>query len=301
MVARSTMKEPRAQGGLSLAGELGRPGGSVGSLAVEGRVAYLSRDDLTAVDFSDPARPRVAARMLTRGAPGRLAADGGRIFVASDAGLEVLDVRNLDAPRHLGVIPAGDALDAVAVAGDRLFASDGDEVHCWRLGSEIGAARRVGGCAVDLCGRLTLAGDLLFVAADCEGMIVVDVSDPARPSRVGLFEGPGDVTRIALSGDRALVADYTGGLSIVDVSNPRRPRSLGEWDEGIVGDVAARGGVAYAAMGDLIVIDVTRPARPRAAGRHSTRAGDTAWNLELADGLVLALGEAGLSLWAESA
>lgn len=282
---------------LSLAGELERPAGSVGMLAVSGQVAYLSRDELVAVDFSDPARPRALARLRTRGAPGAMAVDGGKLFCATDEGIELFDVSQPAAPRALGVIPAGDSIVGLAVSRDRLVASDGDTIHCWSVAGAPALARRLGGCAVDLSGRLTLAGDLLYVAADCEGMIIVDVAKPDRPSRLSVFEGPGDVTRIALAGDRALVADYTGGVSIVDVSNPRRPKSLAEWDEGIVGDVAARGDEVYLAMGDLVVLDITRPAKPRPASRHSTRPGDTAWNIELADGLVCALGESGLSIW----
>lgn len=282
---------------LSLAGQLDMPGGRVGHLAVDGHIAYLSRDQVTAVDLSDPGQPRAVGSFPTRGSPRRLAVDAGRAFVATSEGVEVVDVTRPAAPRHLGVVRTG-AIDGVALSGERLFVSDGDAVHCWSVPSEVGAARRLGGCDVSLCGRLTLRGDLLAVAADCEGMFLLDVSDPARPALLGTFAGPGDVTRIALAGDRALVADYTGGLSVVDISNPRRPRSLGEWDEGIVGDVAARGDVAYLAMGDLVVVDLSRPARPRAVGHLSTREGDTAWNLELAGDLVCALGEGGLSFWA---
>jgi hypothetical protein len=267
-------------------------------MAVEGRVASLGRGGVTAVDLGEPARPRVLATVATEGHVGRLAADGGRVFAASDRGVEVIDVRRPAAERHVGIVPAGESVDGVAASGDLLLVSDGEAVHAWRVPADPRDARRLGSCPVDLCGRLTLRGDLLFVAADCEGMFVVDVADPTRPARVGLFEGPGDVTRVALDGDRALVADYTGGVSIVDISNPRRPRSLGDWDEGIVGDVAARGGLAYLAMGSLVVLDVTRPARPRPVARKEIREGDTAWNLDLAGDLLCAIGGLGLSVWA---
>lgn len=282
---------------LSLAGELSMPGNRVGHLAVDGRIAYVGRDEVTAVNFSDPGRPRALGSTRMRGAPRRMAVGGGRAFVATGEGVEVLDVARPEAARHLGVVRAG-TVDGIALSGERLFVGDGDAVHCWSVPSEVGAARRLGSCAVSLCGRLTLRGDLLAVAADCEGMFLLDVADPTRPAVLGVFDGPGDVTRVALSGQRALVADYTGGLSVVDISDPRRPRSLGEWDEGIVGDVAARDDVAYLAMGDLVVVDVSRPARPRAVGHLLTRDGDTAWNLELAGDLVCALGGGGLSFWA---
>ncbi len=282
---------------LSLAGELSRPGGRVGHLAVDGHIAYLSRDEVTAVNFSDPGQPRAMGTLPTRGSPRRLAVGGGRAFVVTGEGVEVVDVARPGSARHAGVVGTG-AVDGVALAGERLFVSDGDAVHCWSVPADVGAARRLGGCGVELCGRLTLRGDLLAVAADCEGMFLLDVADPTGPAVLGVFTGPGDVTRVALSGERALVADYTGGLSVVDISDPRRPRSLGEWDEGIVGDVAAGDGLAYLAMGDLVVVDLSRPGRPRAVGNLSTREGDTAWNLEVAGDLVCALGEGGLSFWA---
>jgi hypothetical protein len=281
----------------SLAGQLTREAGPVGTLAVEGSVAYLGRGGVTAVDLGDPASPRALAAVPTQGHIGRLTAAGGRVFAASDRGVEVIDVRRPPAERHLGIVPVGPSVDDIAAAGDLLLVSDREAVHAWRVPADVREARRLGGCRVDLCGRLTLRGDLLFVAADCEGMFVLDVADPSRPARVGLFEGPGDVTRVALDGDRAFLADYTGGVSVVDVSDPRRPRSLGEWDEGIVGDVAARGGLAYLAMGSLVILDATRPARLRPVARRQLRDGDTAWNLELAGDLLCALGGAGLSLW----
>ncbi|HTE53674.1 MAG TPA: hypothetical protein VK698_22620 [Kofleriaceae bacterium] len=281
---------------LTIAGEHRRPVGAVGSIAVEGAVAFLGRDDLTAVDFSDPAAPRVVGRIATRAAPIDVVVQGGRAFVATDDGIEVIDVSRPDSLRRLGVVAAGTAY-GMAADGERLLVSDREQVHAWTVPADPAGARRLGSCEVELAGRLTLRGDLLFVAADCEGMIVVDVARPDRPARIGLFEGPGDVTRVALAGDRALVADYTGGLTVVDVSNPRRPKSIGEWDEGMVGDVAVRADRVYLAMGDLVVVDIASPRRPREIGRHSLREGDTAWGLELADGVVCAVGGAGASFW----
>lgn len=284
---------------LTIAGEHARPAGAVGSIAVEGQVAFLARDGLIAVDFADPASPREVGRLATRGSPACIALAGGRAFVGTDAGVEVIDVGRPDALRHLGVVGDGD-IYGVAADGDRLLTSDREQVRAWTVPADPSGARPRGSCAADLAGRLTLRGDLLFAAADCEGMIVVDVADPDRPARVGLFEGPGDVTRIALVGDRALLADYSGGLAVVDVSNPRRPRPLGSWEEGMVGDVAARGDRAYLAMGDLVVVDLTNPRRPREIGRHRVREGDTAWSLALAEGVVCAVGGAGASFFREA-
>ena len=46
---------------------------------------------------------------------------------------------------------------------------------------------------------MTAAGKYAYVAADFNGMRIIDVSDPAGPKEVGSFGGPGDVTSIKIA------------------------------------------------------------------------------------------------------
>jgi hypothetical protein len=81
---------------------------------------------------------------------------------------------------------------------------------------------------------LELHGDYAFVGSYGEGMVVVDISDPTKPRRVGKFACPGGQNDIQLSPDGRYVAmaiDTTAndchpqdeGTSILDVSDPTKP------------------------------------------------------------------------------
>jgi hypothetical protein len=264
-------------------------------MAVNGPHVYLSRDrELTVIATAN--RPQVVARYVTAGPAGRLSVANGRAFVALPDAIEIVDVSQPSAPTRVRVAPIGPHLDDVQVAGRDLVITDGDSLQVWQLGDGPCA---IGRCEIELARRVTVAGTLAYVAADFEGMVIVDLSDPTRPRRIGQFEGPGDVTKIALVGSIAYVADYTGGLSKVDVSDPGRPKLRFDWDEGMVGDIAATARHVFAAMGNLAVLDASG-SRPRRVATCETRPGDTAWAVECQGDRVYALGEAGLSIWAEA-
>lgn len=70
--------------------------------------------------------------------------------------------------------------------------------------------------------------EVLFVAADDSGLIIIDVRDPAAPSEISrltvLYSGtPFPVRAVTLSGDFACVATQSGGLHSIDVSNLNNP------------------------------------------------------------------------------
>lgn len=288
-----TMSSP-----LRLIGELPLPGEAIGAIAAgaDGR-AYVARADrVEVIDLGDPTRPRRRGGVALDGA-GNLAVDGERLAVAAEGAVALLDVREPDAPLRRGGFALPDAVD-VAVDGEVVLATDGAALAAWRVDWARGQARPGPRCPIELAGRITLAGGRAYVAADCEGLIVVERTGD-RLVRAGAFVGPGDVCKAAVDGALAYVADYSGGLSVVDVASPRRPRSLAEWDQGLVGDVAVHGGRAFAAMGGLAVLDVSAPGQLRALGMVTRPGGgDTAWRIAVVGSHLLALGEHGLTVWA---
>jgi hypothetical protein len=89
---------------------------------------------------------------------------------------------------------------------------------------------------------LELHGDHAFVGSYGEGMVVVDVSNPLQPKRVGKFDCPGGQNDIQLSPDgkiAAMAIDTTAnechpndeGTVILDVSNPANPREIAYIDK----------------------------------------------------------------------
>ena len=110
-----------------------------------------------------------------------------------------------------------------------------------------------------------------------KSLLVMDVSVPANPWRIGRVQLPGTVRGIAVSGQYAYVASSEGGLQVVDISAPAAPIVRGfyptsSWTDG----VAVLGGRAYVAdegVG-LEILDVSNPAMPTLVA--STNCGGTA-------------------------
>ena len=84
---------------------------------------------------------------------------------------------------------------------------------------------------------LELAGDYAFVGSYDEGMVVIDISRPRQPRRVGLFDCPGGQNDIQLSPNAkwAVMAIETRsnechpgneGTVVLDISEPAHPREV---------------------------------------------------------------------------
>ena len=58
-------------------------------------------------------------------------------------------------------------------------------------------------------------GDLAYLSADEDGLLVVDVSDPLTSHVIGQYVSPGDTRDAAVEGDFAYLADWDGGFRIV--------------------------------------------------------------------------------------
>lgn len=93
----------------------------------------------------------------------------------------------------------------------------------------------------------------------------LDISDRARPRRMGRLLGLGSVRQIEVQDGVAYVTSRQDGLHIVDVSNPAQPRRLAHYDtiEFATG-VAVGGDILYVACRHYGVelIDVSDPEKP---------------------------------------
>lgn len=118
-------------------------------------------------------------------------------------------------------------------------------------------------------GRLenaTVAGDLVFLASNYQGVQVFDFSDPERPRQIGTLETPGKAWKLAVVDKLAYLADREHGFHIIDAADPANLRLLGSLGlGGLALDVALEGDRAYVANSrrGLQVIDVAEPTQPR--------------------------------------
>ena len=60
-----------------------------------------------------------------------------------------------------------------------------------------------------------MSGTTAYVADDDTGLQVIDVSDPANPTRLGGYDTSGSARGVAVAGNRVYVADYEKGLRVL--------------------------------------------------------------------------------------
>lgn len=219
------------------------------SVAVIGQYAYVATTNgpnvdcgLHVVDIRDPARPfRVGFLLEEMGTYRDMVVAGGIAYLATENGLQLIDVSSPVTPKQLSFIrlkdwPGGDVLtNAVGVA---------------------------------------VSGTLAYVAADRAGLKVLDVSKPANPTIVGEYRLPeaGSAEDVVVVQGIAYVAGHAG-LGVVDVSNPTRPSLLSFFKTSVFAEsVAAAGNRAYVALGSvgLTEIDVSMPSTPTFAASFNT-------------------------------
>jgi hypothetical protein len=110
---------------------------------------------------------------------------------------------------------------------------------------------------------VALAGDYAYVAASSFGLGIVDVSDPAQPTQVGVYDTPGAAFGVAVAGDLAYIAD-SSALRIADVSDPSQPIEVASYEtDGLAVNVATTDDLIYVATsGGLLILRLRTPGPP---------------------------------------
>jgi hypothetical protein len=223
-------------------GSYGVAPGHISDVATQGDYAYLAGfyDGLSVVDISDPAHPAQVGRVALPGYARSVAVAGGIAYVACQ-------------PHETGYAQTG-GMSIVGVL---------DPANPVLLGHFPIA--RPGAYEV------ALKGSIAFIAAAEQGVHIVDVSDPARPEAVGVYDTQ-NARGIAVSGDFACVAD-TGSLKILDITDPARPVLFKTLD--VPAEVVTvSGDLLFAAYGSTVrMIYLSTPECTRQIAEYTVGAG----------------------------
>ena len=227
----------------TLVSETDTPSATI-ALVVSGTTVYAAdgASGLHVIDASNPAMPGDVASLDTPGSARDLIVEGPTAYVADDArGLREIDVGT-------GPLTETAALDLPSAA--------------W---------------SVAVSDTLAYVGDYYYMAGASEGLgalRVVDVSQPATPTQVGLLPMAERVLGIVLRGPYAYLANDADGLQIVDVRAPSGPQRVGEYlpePLKLARDVALADQIAYVTMGNggLHLVDVSEPMTPALVSQWS--------------------------------
>ncbi|UCC64186.1 MAG: hypothetical protein JSV36_03775, partial [Anaerolineae bacterium] len=197
---------------------------------------YSRAGELRILDVSDPGAPVEVGNLAFGARVHDAAVAGDFAFLLVGQGVPRLAVVDIADPGH----PAEVELDlttpwlgqSLAVAGQYLYLAypeggEGDGglqiLDVADPGHPVARGRYAGLAAP--AGDVAVAGERAYVAAG-DGLVVVNVSDPTRPTGAGAYEFetlPGTGRDVAVAGRYAYVAAGQEGLQVVDVSDPVNP------------------------------------------------------------------------------
>jgi len=102
---------------------------------------------------------------------------------------------------------------------------------------------------------VTISGNYAYVADGDDGLVILNIEDPANPTLVGSYDTDGYVYSVTISGNYAYVADSGNGLVIINIEDPANPTLTGSSDtDGFAYDVTISGNYAYVADGDVLLV-----------------------------------------------
>ncbi len=191
---------------------------------------YGAPAGLEVVDVSDPAAPVVRGFLPQSGLVwGANLVLGERWLTVlhgqSTNRLLVVDLSDPDQPEATDLLDVPDEPRFLALFGDLVLGADagGD---LWVYG--LDPLRVVG----HLAGQppvidLAVAGETAWVLWKVEGLVAVDLSDPAAPAQRGVCAVPSVPRALAVRGGVAYVAGDMAGVHAYDVSDPDAPAWLG--------------------------------------------------------------------------
>ncbi len=240
------------------------------AIAVHDNLVFLAAGEAGLVTFDRRQPPPLTSGFRPGGAANDIALADGRIYVATDDGVTIVEGAGTDGLRWLGSFRTERPVRRIAVADGRATVQTADR-RLWLLDVENPEAIRITALLMrDCCNAWQHHDRHAFVLA-ADALTVFDIGVPApQPGNAGLAFGQGvnlgGQRRVHIDRDIAYVADWFAGLHLYAIDDPARPRLLASLNTGgSAKGVVVRDDIAFVADDDhgLQVIDVTDPQRPR--------------------------------------
>lgn len=243
-----------ASGGWSTTGNAGTKAGTNFIGTTDGQPLVLRANNVGINTNNPQAALHVNGTVLAT----HLAGDG--------AGVTNVTAATLSAPyvlKGLGSINDGAVVRGVAVSGQYAYLANGyDGLRIYNV-SMPAQPVSLGHVALGSdATAVALAGHFACVA--CDGLYVVDVSNPTLPVITQAVDLTGYSYGVAANGLRVYLANYDQGFKIYDIASDGTPNRVGTiYTGGKIRGVAVNGVIAYLAdeVGGLRVFNVSDPAK----------------------------------------
>ncbi|RMD58160.1 hypothetical protein D6833_13175, partial [Candidatus Parcubacteria bacterium] len=222
------------------------------NLSTAGNYLYVTteNDDVYILDLAVPSSPAQAGIYHAPGnrqTGGTAAKEKYLYLAAGSAGLQIIDLSNPAAPEKAGVYGAPSAVMGVALDKNYLYVADrynGLRILERAAGGALAEVGAYAQPALDVA--LDGEGFAYLISRNCEydryrynpcygDLLILDVSNPAAPVQIGLYEG--DWRKVEVADGRVFVVgkpspDDGKTVHILDISNRTAPRKIAAYDAG---------------------------------------------------------------------
>jgi len=174
-------------------------------------------------------------------------------YVGSDlsaVGLEIFDLSNLANPQYVGAFSKYDLISTVSTSGPWVVTLDSIAVEGnyayvgfhWAGGGFVAVINITDPANPTLTSTvavsslasnvndIVISGNYAYVADSYNGLVIINISNPASLSVIGNYNSPGDAKGVAVMGNYAYVADGTSGVEAVSITDPTSPTLVGSYD-----------------------------------------------------------------------
>ncbi len=233
---------------------VGRIGGSAKAVVLQGEYAYVGFGyEFTVLNIGDPAHPVRVGYVALPGVIEQIAIQGQYAYVAArDAGLRIVNISMPSHPIESGFFDTSQIVSTVAVLGSYGYIGGWVEASWppeWSLRiidistpSTLTEVSHLDNIAIK---DLAISENYLYIASNCAGLWIVDVTNPREPSTIYRdtsactisYPSPPFALGIVLVDSYAYLAEQVlyskwavWSLRVFDISNPASPVEINSVD-----------------------------------------------------------------------
>lgn len=225
--------------------------------------AYILGDEgLLTIDISDPRDIRQVGFYNSKNQFGLLglAIDNNNAYIATSNGLQIVSLSNSGIPsenqssffqglRVVDIVTEDGLAYAATISGLRILNISNPKqpelVGSYRMKTQVTYA-------------VIKDDNIVYLSTQDEGVIILDVSIPSNPIKLGNYVPSSEVESLAIEGNYVYIATRNDGLRVIDISNPATPTEMG-FIENLehVKDVTIKGKYAYITFKQgIAIIDI---------------------------------------------
>lgn len=240
------------------------------AIATQGDRAWVGvSGGLRAYDISDPAAPIALGTLALTGAVQDLVADGDWLYICvSNYGLRIASLTAGPLPQLVAGVPLGGyTIDAEVSGGVALVVGTGGSLVVCDV-SDPAQPQVLASVPCPAASAVMRVGDLAYVACRTDGVLPVDIGDPAAPVAAPVRDVGAQLTGLHHLGGVLYAATYDGRLLALDITDPLAPMLAGALElPDFATSLAVREGALWLSVCNtgLVKVDTAQPYAPAVA------------------------------------